>query len=222
MRTFLIGLGLILSACTSPHTEWTGSETVKRNTVELVRLVHDVKLTDDGTVLDASEQKRLYAFFDSIALGYGDELAIDPGDAPGADKRWAAVASHLAHSGLEVRESKALYGAPLEPGSARIIVGRYIVTPPNCPDWSKPAAQDFQNRPSSFLGCANVTNLGMMVANPRDLLYGRGDVSPEVVTATRAISQYRLGKAKKPSIASTRGSNNGSGSGSGSGSGANQ
>ncbi|MFQ5534734.1 MAG: CpaD family pilus assembly lipoprotein [Sphingomonadales bacterium] len=190
-------LGLTATACTSSHAPWTGAQTMKRNTVELVRMTHDINLAQDGTVLDAAERQRLSNFFDSIALGYGDELAIDPGDGPGADARWSAVGAYLKEIGLTVEAGRAVYGSPPDANSARIIVGRYIVTPPKCPNWAKRAERDFQNTPTSNMGCANTTNLGLMVANPRDLLEGRGELTPDTDLAARAVLQYRAGKTKK-------------------------
>lgn len=200
----LVGLAAGLSACSSGHTEWTGAQTMKRNTVELVHLTHDVKL-GQGDSLSESEQKNLVTFLNGIGFGYGDELAIDPGDSPGAESRWNAVASFLEKVGVTVSQSTAIYGTALEPGGARIVVGRYNVTPPRCPDWSKRAEQDFQNTPSSNLGCATATNIGMMVANPGDLLRGRGSLSPDTDFATRAVRLYRAGQAKEPEATQTGG-----------------
>lgn len=205
----LVCLATGLSACSSGHTEWTGAQTMKRNTVELVHLTHDVKLDQDGR-LPESEQKNLVTFLNGIGFGYGDELAIDPGDSSGAESRWSAVASFLEKVGVAVSRSTAIYGTALEPGGARIVVGRYNVTPPRCPDWSKRAEQDFQNTPSSNFGCATATNIGMMVANPGDLLRGRGSLSPDTDFATRAVRLYRAGMAKEPEATRTGGGQSGS------------
>ena len=190
-------LAIGLSACSSHHAQYSGAASVKRNTVELVRMTHDVRLELDGTALPDSEQARLTAFLDSIAFGYGDELAIDPGDGPGANARQDAVATYLQTEGVAVQASSTLYGGPLDLGMARVVVGRYVVTSPRCPDWSKRAEQDFQNTASSNFGCANTSNLGLMIANPRDLLRGRGDVSPDTDVAARAVRDYRTGKVEE-------------------------
>lgn len=209
----LVWLATGLSACSSGHTEWTGAQTMKRNTVELVHLTHDVKLDQDDS-LPRSEQENLVTFLNGIGFGYGDELAIDPGDSPGAESRWNAVASFLENVGVSVSRSTAIYGTALEPGGARIVVGRYNVTPPRCPDWSKRAERDYQNTPSSNFGCSTATNIGMMVANPGDLLRGRGSLSPDTEYATRAVRLYRAGQAKEPETTQTGGGQTGSQGGS--------
>jgi len=56
---------------------------------------------------------------------------------------------------------------------AILSVGRYTVTLPACPNWSESLAAEFTNACSGNYGCANVTNLGLMVASPADLVSGR-------------------------------------------------
>ena len=50
---------------------------------------------------------------------------------------------------------------------------RYLVTLPACPDWSRQSGTDFSNQPHSNFGCATQSNLGMTVAEPKDLVSGR-------------------------------------------------
>ena len=49
----------------------------------------------------------------------------------------------------------------------------YLVTLPPCPDWSRQSGTDFANLPHSNFGCATQTNLGLMIAEPEDLVRGR-------------------------------------------------
>ncbi len=214
MRTLGLVAGLatlaVLSSCATKHTQWTGAETVKRSTVELVRLTHDVRL-DAGGALSETERQRLDGFLASISFGYGDELAIDAGDAPGAEARRAAIASYLRARGIQVSPRSVVYGARPATDGARIVVGRYVVTPPRCPDWSKPASPDYTNTASSNFGCASATNIGLMVANPRDLIQGRGDETMDAELAARAVRNYRLGKTKKLKSTKTQGRRGSSG-----------
>jgi pilus biogenesis lipoprotein CpaD len=54
-----------------------------------------------------------------------------------------------------------------------IIIERYMVIPPSCADFSVKMGDAQQAYSSSNFGCAYEANLGMMVANPRDLIRGR-------------------------------------------------
>lgn len=202
----------VLPSCATKHTQWTGAETVKRNTVELVRLTHDVVLDENGGFSDAQRDK-LDGFLANISFGYGDELSIDPGDAPGAEARRTAIASHLRAMGIPVSPRSVVYGGRPEANGVRIVVGRYVVTPPHCPDWSKPASPDYTNTASSNFGCATATDIGLMVANPRDLIQGRGDVTMDAELAARAVKNYREGKTKELESVQTQGNQGGSGSG---------
>jgi type IV pilus biogenesis protein CpaD/CtpE len=56
--------------------------------------------------------------------------------------------------------------------SAEFRLDRHLVTLPRCPNWGS-ESQNWSNRPSSNFGCANTTNLGLMIANPADLVGGR-------------------------------------------------
>ncbi|MCH7664864.1 MAG: hypothetical protein IH936_02915, partial [Acidobacteria bacterium] len=74
-----------------------------------------------------------------------------------------AIRAHLAEQTIESMSLARGSLDDLGPGSVAVIVGRYVATPPNCPDWRKPANQNFQNSPSSNFGCANAVNLALMV-----------------------------------------------------------
>ena len=47
---------------------------------------------------------------------------------------------------------------------------------PGCPDWSTASAQAHEGQSSNY-GCATMTNLAAMIANPQDLLHGRSDAA---------------------------------------------
>ncbi|HEX9489010.1 MAG TPA: CpaD family pilus assembly lipoprotein, partial [Stellaceae bacterium] len=80
------------------------------------------------------------------------------------------------------------------------------VTPPDCPNWSKPASGDHSNTLPSNFGCADATNLGLMVADPRDLVLGRSLGPPRGDPALYGYSRYRTGKPRKPDTTGTSGS----------------
>ncbi len=75
-----------------------------------------------------------------------------------------------------------------------LVLERYLVTLPPCPDWSRQSGTDFANLPHSNFGCATQTNLGLMVAEPRDLLHGRGLAPADGVHQAEGIVRYRTGK----------------------------
>ncbi len=52
---------------------------------------------------------------------------------------------------------------------------RGISYPERCPDWRHSAVINYDNSAMSNFGCATATNLGLMLANPNDLLESHGD-----------------------------------------------
>ena len=146
--------------------------------------------------------------------GYGDEFAIDAGsEATDGDRRQAIIA-YLRSRGLSVSTQPAVYGGALAPNTVRLILNRYVVTPPPCPDWRKPAGEDYNNQAGSNFGCATETNLGLMVANPKDLVDGRTIGPADGEQAAKAIETYRAGKTPEPTSVSTGSSGGGGSSGS--------
>ena len=65
---------------------------------------------------------------------------------------------------------------------------------PGCPNWSRDPGFDPLNLPLSNLGCANAVNLGLMVADPGDLLPRRTLAPADATREAEAIVRYRTGK----------------------------
>ena len=97
---------------------------------------------------------------------------------------------------------EALPAVPVAPDRRRgalnrrveLVLERYLVTLPACPDWSRQSGTDFSNLPHSNFGCATQTNLGLMVAEPKDLVRGRTLAPADGVHQAEGIVRYRTGK----------------------------
>lgn len=163
-------------------------EYTKKNKVDLVRFEHKVMYRNGERDPSVSERAKLDAFLRNIRIGSGDFILLDGG----SPEQRVALGARLAYQHLSVHQT----GEDGTPGRVNIFVERYVVTPPSCPDWSKPVGQDFENTPLANFGCANTANLGMMIVNPRELIRGStpGPSDGEAVSA--AIKRYRLGKTK--------------------------
>jgi len=144
-------------------------------------------------------------FFGTLDLGYGDQVTLEAGpqragqpDDALADRRIEAVSRLLRR--MRVNASPAarpsVEGA-LSNDAVIVSVGRFVVTSPVCPDWSKPEADDYTNTPPSNFGCATASNLGLMVANPADLVHGTPIGPGDADFAARSIQRYRSGEVAK-------------------------
>jgi pilus assembly protein CpaD len=83
------------------------------------------------------------------------------------------------------------------PNALTIVVGRYIVIPPNCPNWSKPSSGDPNNRTSSNWGCATTTNLGAMIADPGELVTGKPLGPGDATVSAGSVQRYREDSIKE-------------------------
>lgn len=141
--------------------------------------------------LAPGEARRLGEWMASLRIGYGDSIAIDePGDASPAAR--AEVSRQAARFGLLVSRDAPVTGAPVAPGTLRVVVSRARASVPGCPDFSRVRQPEFESNTSSNQGCAVNSNLAAMVANPLDLVRGApGGAAYDPETGTRAIDIYR-------------------------------
>ncbi len=206
-RPVVVVLGVIaLGACAPQTSEWSPSESVKENRVTLINLVHEVGFGPGQDRLSDGEAHRLVSFLQRDQVGYGDRVFVAASSAgvtgPAAramEQQQESVAAYLRRLGLSVEKAALPANArPVPANRVPVVVARYVVTPPACPDWSKvqKAGGDFTNTVNSNFGCANISNLGLMVANPADLLGGRAPGPADGEFSTLSIQRYRKGEFK--------------------------
>lgn len=200
---FGLCVALTASACapTLQNSQWTGAENSKQNKVLYLRQAYDVHFEPGKDALSAAEQDNLAKFLNEQDVGMYDEISLAAGsgesakDKTLASRRATAVSEYLRtqhlKSGVDTES-----GAPSD--HVTITVGRYVVVPPNCPDWRKPSEDDPANSPSSNLGCATTTNLGMMVADPHDLISGKKLAPTDGEYGALGVQRYRAGVVKIP------------------------
>jgi pilus assembly protein CpaD len=199
-----IAMTTTMAACGPRTIYWSPAQAPKTNKVDWVSLSHTVHPVKAGNGLSTAERDRLDRFATEVALGYGDQVVIKT-----PRRHRAKTAATL------VRYFRALRLEPtvrVVDGNGRrggdtvtVTIGRYVVTAPKCPDWTKPAGADPNNRVGSNFGCANTSNLGLMLADPGDLVRGRPKGAGDGVAASRLVRQYRSGKVAKPATIVTGG-----------------
>src|SRR5215467_10072418 len=112
-----------------------------------------------------------------------------------AEQRRAAISRELLRYGIVADASPLQTAAP---NHAILGVGRYAVTLPPCPNWSSPPNAEYTNAHISNWGCAAATNLGLMVADPADLVSGRTLGPAEGMPAVNAVQRYLNDRVKQP------------------------
>jgi len=193
---------LSLAACASHEPDFAAPDIGKQLHVDHVRVQYTPAFAPGSTELSFTEATRLQSFVDQAALRPNDHVyvAAAPGD-PLAAARIGGIAKMLARRGVGV-ETVAPPASGVEPNHVAMMVDRYTVAQPACPDWSDAPDTGHDNMPNSNFGCATMTDLSLMVDNPRDLEQGRRPGLLDAEPATNAVARLRA-DAVKPFIAQT-------------------
>jgi pilus biogenesis lipoprotein CpaD len=214
-------LGLGLGACTpslgpQENLGWIEASSPKQLEVDRAEYRHSIYFPTDSSAFPAAERARLQTFLetvqpsgrDSIRLeGHADERASEQYNVELATRRAQQVAAFLKDAGLgDVTVTALAFGetVPAVPSTGpaawrlnrriELVMERYLVTLPPCPDWSRQSGTDFSNQPYSNFGCATQSNLGLMVAEPKDLVRGRTLAPADGIQQAEGIVRYRTGK----------------------------
>ncbi len=187
-------LALLSGCATGPRSPNGGPLTwaprPKINVVNHQRFVHPVRFAPAMARPAKPEIELLAAFLAKHNVQPGDQIMLKGGTA----KERLSVMRALARLGL-TDATEARFNPAASTQTVLVVVDHYWVTPPaNCPDWSKPASADFSNTVDSNYGCANVYDLGQMVADPHDLLQGRTLGPADAAEGVNGIERYQAGK----------------------------
>jgi pilus assembly protein CpaD len=185
-----------LAACAPGAAEYTKSEAPAQLKVD--RAVTQIRLAfaPGSSRLAWGEAGRLQRLARSGAIRKGDRVVVAAAGAPLlAERRALAVSQELLRFGIAA-DTRLLANVP--PNHALVIVGRYMVTLPACPNWSQQPYSDFTNQRSSNFGCADATNLGLMVARPADLVAGETLAPADAMPAVSAVDRYLTDKVVLP------------------------
>lgn len=189
----LLAIGLAFAGCAPQTSQWSPAEAPRDVKVTLVRMAHAVQFRPNEDRLNPTEAARLGAFIRDQNVGYGDQILLVGGDGVLAQRRQEAIAAVFARSGLRVVRDVQIEGVSPAPNELRVVVSRHVVTPPACPNWSKRADDDFGNTVNSNFGCTTQTNLGLMVADPGDLLAGQTLGPADGELSAFRVESYRHG-----------------------------
>ena len=204
------------SANLDPAIGWQQASSGKTLEVDRASYRHAIYFATDQDNLGGAEQDRLIAFLqavrpevdESIRIeGHADERAGDLYNLDLAARRIDTVKRFLEDNGINRKHIHASsFGerVPVATGNdedawrqnrrVEIVLERYVVTPPACPDWSRKTGVDYANGPHSNFGCATAANLGLMIDNPRDLVEGRRLGPADGIHQAEGIVRYREGE----------------------------
>ena len=189
----VLPLMLGLAACVA---EYSKSEAPDQLRVDGAESRREFAFATGSAYLTSGELRKLDGWVLSGSIRPADRVAVAAAGPPGlAEQRAAAISRELLRYGI-VTQTLALDAVPAN--HAIVSVGRYAVTLPSCPNWSQSLSYDFTNAFSSYYGCANTTNLGLMVASPADLVSGRSLTGADAQLAAEAVKRYLDDRVKRP------------------------
>jgi pilus assembly protein CpaD len=203
----------VLAGCTAPPPVPTAAMQ-PMPLAERIDRTHPVRFSPTLATLSSDEAMRLQAFLDRLPLGPASDLRViaqarDARQLTLATRRAEAVAAAIRAAGFDrARVVPPVLGRKVPAGAGRdgsgqgesveVVATTYAVRLPNCPDWSRDPAFDARNLPLANLGCATAVNLGLMIADPADLVRGRGLGPADGEREAEAIERYRTGKVQQP------------------------
>ena len=193
LRLAVLPLILGLSACAAEYSKSEAPDTLRVDGGES-RL--SIAFAGGSDRLAAGEAARLDRMVLAGTIRPADRVRVAASGPPGlAERRAAAISRELLRYGI-VAQPTALDAVPAN--HALVSVGRYSVTLPDCPNWSQSLSYDFTNAFTSNYGCANATNLGLMVASPGDLVSGRSFSGTNAQVTANAMQRYLTDRVKPP------------------------
>lgn len=183
-----------LCACTAEDT-WTQAQARHTTKVTLTREMHAVAFAGNNVQASGGELDRVAALVRGEGARQPAQILYvpDPGRSL-APRRASELQRALQGRGIAVAPPALLDPGMAAPGTVFVAATRYVATPPSCPDWSKRSETDHDNLPPSNFGCATERNLGVMLADPADLVRGRDHAGQDGDASTLGIQRYRAGK----------------------------
>lgn len=201
---------LFLGACTPEVTDWTPAESPKKNVVDRAVFSHTVHYPAHSSSMGNREKRALQQFLRSYIMKPSSVTVILEEFGGHSEKRVKDIERELVLFGISYHLIKvgtldempkgASKGHKHDKGSrgsgVELTFERYIVIPPSCGNFSQPIGDAEQAYNHSNYGCADTANLGMMVANPRDLMNGRTLEASDGTVIAAGVQRYRTDKVK--------------------------
>lgn len=188
-----VPLILALAACVIDYTK---SEAPNNLRVDGAETRVDLSFIPGSARLSSGDAARLDRLVAAGVIRPADRVTIAVAGPPRlAEQRVASISGALLAYGI-VADTFPLETVPAN--HAIVGIGRYAVTLPACPNWSQSLSEDFTNAFTSNYGCANATNLGLMVASPADLVSGRTLAPADGQPAVAAVQRYMTDRVKQP------------------------
>ena len=206
----LCSASVLLAACTTSDLRLPGFlETPVYNkeyrqfhavAVESVRLTLSLPGADGQERLTPGEIRRVDEFVSGyMAERRGQLLVSIPAGASGERRvlgRAKQIADRARRQGLPADQIMLRVAVEEDRADAPVVVGydKFVVRVPECGDWSKESSHDLTNTQFTNFGCATQRAIGLMVADPADLISPRQAGLRDAGRSNTVIQLYRTGQ----------------------------
>lgn len=188
---------VLMAGCADFREDWSGIPEAKEPKANLVRYAHTVHFIAGSARLETDERIALDGFLAKVQAGPTDTVTVNGiGRDSLAGRRRETVVAYLVHRSVRAQAGGDDRSAEAGTDDISVVVQRYSVTLPACPDWSDLPGRSWNNTVSRNWGCATAVNLGLMVVDPADLAAGRTPGPMDGEAAVLAIQRYRAGETR--------------------------
>jgi hypothetical protein len=223
-RISILGIAL-LAGCTPEVAQWTPAESPKINKVDRAVFTYIFPYAAHKGVMSPLEKAKFLEFLkDKVPSPYAVRITLEEFGGH-SDKRLMdierellkyGVPSDLLHRNFDhVDEQfteyhynkhnahnrcfnwKIQHKAQTRGSVVVIVVERFVVIPPSCSNFSQQIGNASQAYGPSDLGCSTELNLGLMIANPQDLLRGRDRGLYDGAVLAAGVNRYEHDKIKE-------------------------
>lgn len=187
--------GEIVLAHTFDHANWQQMSPSMRPQVEPITRVHTVSFEVGRSEMGNGETERLFQFLQQSGVHDGARIELD---GPRRDDRFfdpltaarlAEIEAEISSLGLDVEiPDRPIRSLARSDSDIAVAVTRATVIPPDCGTAQQPP---LATRPDYTYSCANAAALGMMVADPTDMVRGRTLGPADGEAATKSFQRYR-------------------------------
>ncbi len=195
----------VVAGCTEsdpglvPYAEWRQLEPPPRLEVRDAPVVHAITFAPGATRLSEAEAGAVAGFLAAEEVVPGEQVMLEAPSAGPAEtdrivQRLTALRDMIEAQGIAVVMAPPAEPGALGPDQIRLIASRPTAMHPDCPGYNEPVSTyDRFGRPNLNIGCSNEVNLGLMVADPKDLARGRPLAPADAERSALAVQTYRTG-----------------------------
>ena len=168
--------------------------------VESARTAIELSGRDGSERLTATEIRRVDEIVTAFTAESRGQLVISIPGAAATDARVLGrakqIADHARRRGLTASRILIRVDTDDQRANGPVVISfeTLVVRVPECGDWSKESSHDVTNTDHSNFGCALQHNIGLMIADPADLIAPRTVALRDTARSNIVIQQYRTGR----------------------------